>query len=1342
MTDRWQPTRAGLCNVWRYADEVLTFHRGRMLLRGANGSGKSMALELLLPFLFDASTRPERLTSGTKGRGGLYDRLMAGNDGSGQVGFLWVEFSAGAEVFTIGVRVRASASNRRVDTTWFAAPVAVGRDVHLLDEQRVPLSVQALKATFGEEHVFDSGEDYRRAVRLALFPGYDERQYDAVIATLLSLRREKISQDLSPAKLSEILTESLPPLDAYRLAEVAEGFERIDRRQAGIERLRVDRDEMRKLARRHNSYVRLVLASVVNRVRSAASVRDVVTRDERNLATELAVCREERAEVVAAREAGAARGAELRAEVLALRSRDAYRDGDRIEALKLEAGRAKSRASDAARDAQSSSAASERARTEADDATTSAAMSETNLARATTEATAAADAADGAAMFAEASATTADDSERLLSAWEAAREQAVADVADAVRTHERRVEERTRREEAVEGERADLERAVSAREEADRAVAEARAAYVEDVRAWVDVVGELGDPAVVFAELPAPPDDPDDVAQVVHKLASSAREQRAVIRAGLVRDQDVLSERLAALADERADLATGRVTEPAAPSWRSEGARDGRRGAPLWRLVDVAPGTDPAGIDGVEAGLLASGLLDAWVSPDGALQLADGEADAFLLGGGDGANGPHSGSSLQSVLRPADVDDAPVEPHVVASLLGAIAFVDDATAVGVALPAVGRDGSFQLGPLVGRGDVAPASFVGEAAREQSRRRRIAAIDAESADLERRRMEVSRAIDDVDQRLHLLEAELGSLPAGGRLRSAGQEAIVSAARVADGERRVAAAVEARQVAEEEAKAAQRRLMQVATSHRLPTEAQGLEEYRRRVRDVRDVGAAWIRRRRDASAAAAAASRAADLAMEADRRARDAERVAADARTQADGLTSQVRVLEETVGAEYRELAALIDAAEVEASRLEEEGSALGRREVGLAQREGGLDQQAAAIEERRSAAEVQREMAHQSFGGVVADGLVADSGIDAVVDPSRLSGVTAVLEVAREIAAALGDVAPDDTAISKEQQRLAEAIHGARQGATIELAFEQSVGGWWVLRGIANGLRRPVPEVVAGLEAELAAAEDELRADEKRLFEETLSGSIRQTIADRLRRATALIDGINGALAKVRTEAAGVGVRLRWEVDPEQPEAVRSARKLLLRDAADWSESERTSMFAFFRARLDEAKAMLDGQADWSARLREALDYRHWHRFTLEIAHRDWDGLQPATASRLARLSTGERSIALHLPMLASVAAHYDGASGASARGCPRLILLDELFAGVDAVNRAQLFGMFVTWDLDAVFTSDHEWCAYSSLDGIAIHHLHAAEAGEPVTTARFVWDGVSRRAAPVELLSV
>ena len=49
------------------------------------------------------------------------------------------------------------------------------------------------------------------------------------------------------------------------------------------------------------------------------------------------------------------------------------------------------------------------------------------------------------------------------------------------------------------------------------------------------------------------------------------------------------------------------------------------------------------------------------------------------------------------------------------------------------------------------------------------------------------------------------------------------------------------------------------------------------------------------------------------------------------------------------------------------------------------------------------------------------------------------------------------------------------------------------------------------------------------------------------------------------------------------------------------------------------------------------------------------------------------------------------------------------MLLDELSAGVDTANRSQLSGTWPAWDLDAVFTSDHEWCQLEDLDSSTIH---------------------------------
>ena len=52
--ERWRLSRAGIVNVWFYLDNEFTLSGGRMILRGTNGSGKSRALEMLLPFLLDA----------------------------------------------------------------------------------------------------------------------------------------------------------------------------------------------------------------------------------------------------------------------------------------------------------------------------------------------------------------------------------------------------------------------------------------------------------------------------------------------------------------------------------------------------------------------------------------------------------------------------------------------------------------------------------------------------------------------------------------------------------------------------------------------------------------------------------------------------------------------------------------------------------------------------------------------------------------------------------------------------------------------------------------------------------------------------------------------------------------------------------------------------------------------------------------------------------------------------------------------------------------------------------------------------------------------------------------
>ncbi|HEY4464803.1 MAG TPA: hypothetical protein VGN41_19215, partial [Streptosporangiaceae bacterium] len=90
--ERWRLSRAGIVNVWHYLDNEFDVSGGRMILRGTNGSGKSRALEMLLPFLLDADRR--RMDATGAARVSLDELMRTGAQGqANRIGYLWLELA-------------------------------------------------------------------------------------------------------------------------------------------------------------------------------------------------------------------------------------------------------------------------------------------------------------------------------------------------------------------------------------------------------------------------------------------------------------------------------------------------------------------------------------------------------------------------------------------------------------------------------------------------------------------------------------------------------------------------------------------------------------------------------------------------------------------------------------------------------------------------------------------------------------------------------------------------------------------------------------------------------------------------------------------------------------------------------------------------------------------------------------------------------------------------------------------------------------------------------------------------------------------------------------------------
>src|SRR6266545_4799946 len=657
-TDRFHLNRAGILNVWQYDDQEFSFADGRMLLRGTNGAGKSKTLEMLLPFVLDGDKA--RLTSSARHHTSLLWLMTDGYDGQARVGYLWVEFArSGDETFTCGVGIRASASARTATAWYFTTTRRIGSDL-LLEDDAGPLSRQRLAEELGDDgHIFEQARSYKEHVGRALF-GLPISQYDEVLRLLYWLRQPQVGEDIEPKRLGEQLLQALPQLDEQAVRAAGETFDEL---AAFGDQLDRDRARIRELELSPEA------------------------RDQHRL-TQLTSRASELDDAARKAEGGAARAADQwsRREARLVRSA-----ADLVGRLLLLGGRVR----------------------DADHAVQDARVDATLSVPAVAMPDRLADVAQAGRLTDALVAVGTD----LASAGQAVgrRQAAVRVVAEAVEEHasaqrdcaaeERRAAEAEQRWESSRHAHAEAE-----------AVADGVAEELwERLRAWI------AEPCAPRFALP------DELTlDLLEGLGTAARDAVAPALDAVRTEQQAAASTRDAAAAELGRLAERRQTieresdpAPLEPVL-GRGARAG--GAGLWRLVDFRADLPEAERAGLEAALQSSGLLDAWVRPDGAVLGAD-QRDVVL------PIGPaHPGRTLLEVLQPDCPPDGDVTVDVVTAVLARIALGPGSPEADDVEAHVGLDGSWALGPLRGRAEKDRAQFVGATARAAERTRRLAEID--------------------------------------------------------------------------------------------------------------------------------------------------------------------------------------------------------------------------------------------------------------------------------------------------------------------------------------------------------------------------------------------------------------------------------------------------------------------------------------------------------------------------------------------------------------------------------------------------------------------------------------
>lgn len=1334
--ERWQPLRSGILNLFRFECEEFHFADGRLLLRGNNGSGKSRVLALQLPFLLDGEVSPHRIEpDGDPAKRLEWNLLM--DRYPDRLGYTWIEFGRrledGTESYlTLGCGLRAT-QGRGLHSRWFFTTEARhGRDFFLQTESGQPLTREALEETIGPSgHIYRNAREYRQAVDDALFRLGP--RYDSLVELLIRLRQPQLSRKLDEQLLSGALSEALAPLSDTLIDEVAESFRGLEADREELDGYTVAGEAVEEFLHEYRHYIRIAARRRAERVRTTHSAYESSQRAFREAEREAQEAQRREAELAehAARLANDLAAA--REAVDTLRASPEMRRAEEVDRARHDAETADKRLHQTQIDLESARQRNDRATAERAEQLAFESEVAASLHTALAQSEKAAHTAGLQSQHTrEIPATVAAAPEGLDSIRARQRLESLISNRRQASTHLEKlnaeVEQAARKLDQAESARRravdDLSEARVREREARQELERAGESLLNAYRDWVAGLTELKPVeaeslAEALFEWVERREGESPVACAIEAARDSAQNQ---IAREHQRAETARTDILTALTETETaleQLEEGGHTPPL-PFRTRPAPRINRPGAPFWKTCDFRADTPMELRAGLEAALEAAGLLDAWLLPDGVL-IDPKTEDAFLLDS-DGKHPLPAGRSLSHWLVPTvDREDpaaAAVDDAVVTRLLERLGGERDAGSHWVS-----PDGGWQLGPLAGHWSKPEAEHIGESSRAAARRRRIAELRDQLDRQQHELHHIEQVLETLAGRRHVIHAELRRAPSDQPVLEAGYQLTESVRQLTRAEEehsaREHAAAESRRAWESMCESRNSIAADLDLSQwidRLQEFREALGEYAAALASVWPQLANWHRAR--------AQSESAHLRLENARQeyARR-ENLHREAGSAASAARQHYETLEAAQGQEARIIMERLRGAEshLESVIAAEKQNQDDRVNAAVARERASGTQKHHASERDRHA--IERDEAIGALRRFAENRLLAEAHEDLQEVESTGWAVSRAVEIARRTDQLLHDVGMDDAAWNRRQQFIYRHTQELRDrlvphGFPPDLAQLDDVT---VARVHFRGRPCSMTELFHALAAEVAERRRLLDAREREVIENHLLGEAATELQRLLRAAENWVAETNRELAN-RPTSTGMLLKFVWEPEPDGPPGLESARKQLLRTTDLWTPEEREGLARFLQERI-QAERTENPATPWRNHLAAALDYRRWHRFAIE---RCQDGQwRRLTRRTYGTGSGGEKAIALTLPQFAAASAHYRTA----APEAPRLILLDEVFVGIDTDMRAKCMELLRQFDLDFVMTSEREWGCYASMPALSIYHLSTRPGFDTVAVTRWRWNG-------------
>lgn len=1383
MNSRWQASRIGLINFWYYDEQEFPFVKGRMLLRGSNGSGKSVTMQSVIPLLLDGNMSPERLDPfGSRDRK-MSSYLLEEDDGRDErTGYLYLEFKRQESDtwLTVGMGIRAR-RGKPLDKWYFSLTDGrrVGKDFLLYKEmgEKVTLSKKELENRIaGGGQVFERQADYMEYVNRQIFGFETVEEYKEMIDLLIQLRTPKLSKDFKPSVVNDILSDSLQPLSDEDLRPMSEAIENMDTMNMNLKAREAGYQAAEKIQKVLDRYNRLTLFEKADRCCENEKKLSEAEREEKARAGEM--------------ERSQNRVRELEQEMSGLDARRDAMEKERESLSKSDAVSLKSREMDLASRIRTREELLDEKTRQLEAKQEQYVEIEDKKKREEDRAWEKEQELDGILeeMQSEAEEMSFDEhaffqtelKENIHStfSWETheAQFQKVKDEISRGTEILRQAETRQREADALlkrrERQQRETDTAQRRESELEAVLTQVENEWKEKLYSWNGQNRELKftpEQMRLMARFADDYGEESDFAEVRRIAADLWIERKGGIDRDARRRQDELRELEQAhqeIAEELDQWENSREPEPP----RSEAVKMNRDrlhrlGIPyeeFYKVVEFGKelNQDQEACGRLEEALQEMGILDALVIEEQyreqVMKADPGCADRYLF-----VQSHHAENSLLDLLDLNDSVNDIFFNQRITGILGNIAVsggkdasgsveksreksvhsprtaaetaVEDVPSMTVVYP----DGSYQIGVVSGTVSGShEAGFIGVQARERNRQAKIASCREMLAENEERQKNIRGELSALEQRAARLQEEYGNLPDDTDMREAWRM-LTDARRIVERMREEGARLEKELLEASEAlKELRRQAAEIAqrlyltcsyeTFRRAESAAADYRQHFYQLRSGHELflqicaHLEELKERREIL----------DAEMEQIRYEEGSAR--RELKKEQEEYDSILRQLELT---DYEQIRQKLDECMQWLRDYPQRLQSCVTEKTQNEERIRVLAEQAGQNEERMKELRRRQEYLAKCFE--------AEENLKYVIQAESVS--ENAKETAEEIQRLL---APECRDMDKDQIiRSLNQVYFENRGFLTDYQimqtelFEELDGE--AQRGDPSakrldiaaryqGVRIPFGRLLTHLSEEITELKDLIKAGDRELFEDILANTVSRKIRGKINSSNAWVEKMNSLMGAMNT-SSGLKLNLRWRsrtAETEDQLDTRELVELLKKDYRLMREDEAAKLSAHFRSKVEEARRHArdsGGMISFYQVMKETLDYRKWFEFQL-FFQKGGERVKELTNSVFGTFSGGEKAMAMYVPLFSAVVAKYEGGRP----DAPRLISLDEAFAGVDNRNIRDMFRLMTEFQFDFIINSQVLWGDCDTLDALAIYQLLRPENAKFVTVMPYLWNGHAR----------